>query len=73
MNFNTERARKSGKLPDRFYYQLNGKTAQENYDEILQKRREQYYQQLQQEKEIKEQLDKIIKKEVEELIKGFLK
>lgn len=29
-----EMLHKNGKMPDKVYYQLNGKTAQENYDAI---------------------------------------
>lgn len=31
---------KTGKCPDRYYNQLNGKTAQENYNAMLERRRE---------------------------------
>lgn len=30
--FDPNNLHKLGKLPDRYYYQLNGKTAQENYN-----------------------------------------
>lgn len=33
MDDTTRISRKMGKCPDRFYAQLNGKTAQENYEE----------------------------------------
>ena len=31
-------AREMGKVPDRYWYALNGKTAQENYTEIMNER-----------------------------------
>lgn len=33
MNFMTHYARSLGKLPDRYWYQLNGKSAQENHSQ----------------------------------------
>ena len=33
MTDNIEFARKQGKVPDRIWYQINGKSAQENYFE----------------------------------------
>ena len=37
-----EIARQRGKCPDRYYYQLNGKSAQENYNEIILERQQQF-------------------------------
>lgn len=37
-----ERLHNAGKMTDIIYYQVNGKTAQENYAEILTKRQKQF-------------------------------
>lgn len=39
----TEYNHKIGLLPDRYYYQLNGKSAEDNYREIYMKRQERLY------------------------------
>ena len=52
---------RTGKCPDRYYNQLNGKTADENYQAILARRQEYYRELLAQER-----LDKEIEKQVEE-------
>lgn len=38
-DFDIERLHKSGKMPDRYYYQQNGRTAQQNYIEQRDKMR----------------------------------
>ena len=38
MDLMTKLSYERGTLPDRFWYQLNGKSAQENYREIILKR-----------------------------------
>lgn len=37
--YNVDDLYESGKLPARYYNQLNGKTAQENYQKIVMRRR----------------------------------
>lgn len=39
-DFDIERLHKSGKMPNRYYYQQNGRTAQQNYIEQRDKMRE---------------------------------
>ncbi len=41
MYYDLEELHESGKMPDWVYYQLNGKTAQENYRKIQLKRQKQ--------------------------------
>ena len=41
MYYDIEELHESGKMPDWVYYQLNGKTAQENYRKIQLKRQKQ--------------------------------
>lgn len=50
---------RTGKCPDRYYNQLNGKTAQENYDAALHRRQE-----FIQEKLNQERLEALVEKEV---------
>ncbi len=40
MDLSTKFARENGMLPDRYWYQLNGRSAQENYIEYINKRGE---------------------------------
>jgi hypothetical protein len=40
--YSTEELHSIGYLPDRYYYQINGKTAQENYMTIKRQRAERY-------------------------------
>ena len=42
MDINTKIAYQRGQIPDRYWYQLNGKSAQENYNEIILVRQRQF-------------------------------
>ena len=66
-------------LPDIFKYQINGKTATENYIDILKQRKIQKEKERQIEKQVEEELQRQIDKKLssllesklEELLKGF--
>lgn len=66
-------------LPDIFKYQINGKTATENYIDILKQRKIQKEKQREIEKKVEEELQRQIDKKLsvllenklEELLKGF--
>lgn len=56
------------KAQGKYYYQLNGKSAEENYIEILKERQQERKQQ----RNIESQIEKIIADEItEEIIKAF--
>ena len=71
----------TGKMPDWIYYQMNGKTLQENYNSIVRKREAEFYKKLKEqerqkqqkelEAEIEKQAEKAIEKALEELLKDF--
>ena len=71
----------TGKMPDWIYYQMNGKTLQENYNSIVRKREVEFYKKLKEqerqkqqkelEAEIEKQAEKAIEKALEELLKDF--
>ena len=42
MDINTKLANQRGQIPDQYWYQLNGKSAQENYNEIILARQRQF-------------------------------
>ena len=77
----------SGKMPDNYYYQVNGKSAEENYIEITRKRRDKIKQQLKErqdklaaaaaqkqlEASIEKQAHKAIEKALDDVFKDFLK
>lgn len=70
-----EMLHKNEKMPDKVYYQLNGKTAQENYDAIKQKQREWLRSRAEQtrhdkeiEKEIEEKLEKTVEKALTDIL-----
>lgn len=74
--------RDTDKTPDIFKYQLNGKTASENYEEIKKQRRLKAQQEREQkqreieiekelEKQIEEKLSSLLESKLEELLKGF--
>lgn len=69
-------------IPDIFKYQMNGKTANENYQDILKQRRlkaQQEREKREREKEIEKELEKeietklsaLLETKLEELLKGF--
>lgn len=69
---------RTGKCPDRYYNQLNGKTAQENYEAALHRRQEFIQELLNQErlealveKEVQERLEETVAAALEDLLKGF--
>ena len=65
-------------IPDIYKYQLNGKTGQENYIDLLENRKK-AHKKIMEEKEIEKELEKQIEKKLsvlleqklEELLKGF--
>ena len=69
MDFSTQLAREMGKLPDIFWYQLNGKSAQENYND--QKNRK--HKKEKEEKDfIQRFLEGMLKAQMEALIKAAM-
>lgn len=62
-------------IPDIFKYQINGKTANENYQDILKNRRIKREKERQLEKElekqINEKLSSLLEEKLNELLKGF--
>lgn len=79
-----ERIYKAGKMPDRYYYQLNGKTADENWRDWHSKKQKkvaEYYEKQRQQKtisaqveqQIEQELEPLIENTIEELLGGFAK
>lgn len=69
---------RTGKCPDRYYNQLNGKTADENYQAILARRQEYYRELLAQErldkeieKQVEEQIEKAVASALDDIFKNF--
>lgn len=64
-----EIARQRGKCPDRYYYQLNGKSAQQNYVEQKKKKindtKEDY--------ETRQHIDEVVKQQVDRMAETILK
>lgn len=68
----------NGLMPDWIYYQLNGKSAEENYRDIINKRSAIYREQIikgkektELEKEIEKQAEKVIDKALDNIFKDF--
>ena len=68
----------TGKCPDWAYYQLNGKTTQENYNAIVARRHEYIQEKLNQErlealveKEVAERLEDTVADALEDIFAGF--
>ena len=68
----------TGQCPDWAYYQLNGKTAQENYNTILSRRNNGNLERMNRErfealveKAVAERLDKAVADALEDLLAGF--
>lgn len=67
------------KIPDIFKYQLNGKSAQENYNDIVKQRRIKRQQEREIEKQVEEELQRqidlklsaLLEEKLNELLKGF--
>ena len=79
-----ERIYKAGKMPDRYYYQLNGKTADENWRDQhskIQKNVAEYREKHRQQKDIsaelaqqvEQELEPLIENTIDELLGGFAK
>lgn len=75
-----ERIYKAGKMPDRYYYQLNGKTAGENWKDQhskIQKNVAEYLEKQRQQKtisaQVEQQIEPLIENTIEELLGGFAK
>lgn len=76
MFYNIEEEFRSGRLPSHIYFQLNGKSGQENWNEQHKLFLEQIEKQKAEEqikKDIEEQVEPIIEKTLAELLKGFNK
>lgn len=65
----------SGKMPDRYYNQLNGKSAQENYNAYKIKQRKQIAERREQQAEINAQIEQdlppLVEKALSEIFAGF--
>lgn len=73
-----ERLHDAGKMPDWWYYQVNGKTANENYVTIYNKRQQETKELLEQrnldaivEAELDKQIPKLIDKAIKDAFKSF--
>ena len=62
----------SGLMPDWVYYQVNGKTAQENYIDIVMKR-DQEYRDLLNEREVEESISKSLEETIGKCLDDILK
>ena len=60
---------KKGKIPQKYYNQLNGKTAQDNYKDIIDKRNAKREQEEQLKEQIKEQIDIVLSELLDNLNK----
>ena len=67
--YSIEELHSIGYLPDRYYYQSNGKNAQENYMTIKRQRAERYKNLLQ--PSFDNALEKAVDKALEDIFKGF--
>lgn len=64
----------TGQMPDWVYYQVNGKSFEENYNEICKKRHkelETYFNAKHIEKQIEKELEKTIDKALDDVLKKF--
>ena len=61
--------RSRGWMPDRYYYQLNGKSAQDNYAQILREREKNLLPLL--ENQIEKDLEPILEKVLSKLLDGL--
>lgn len=68
----------NGLMPDWIYYQLNGKSATENYYDMVKKRQRKFREEIlreqerkELEKEIEKELEKTIDKALDDILKGF--
>lgn len=64
-----ERARQRGKCPDRYYYQLNGKSAQQNYAEQKKKKTND----AKEDSETRQHVDEVVKQQVDRMAEKILK
>ncbi len=62
----------SGLMPDWVYYQVNGKTAQENYIDIVMKRDQEYRDSLN-EREVEESISKNLEETIDKYLDDILK
>ena len=67
-----EQLHNRGLMPDNIYYQINGKSLQENYMDILRKRQEQYRQDIEQQQYIDKYIDKCIDDKLSKCIETSL-
>ena len=67
MDKTTEIAYKRGLIPLRYYNQLNGKSAQENYEAIKEQIQKEYIDK----SAVEEEISQIIQEKLEEIFKGL--
>lgn len=67
MDKSTEIAYKRGLIPLRYYNQLNGKSAQENYEAIKEQIQKEYIDK----SAVEEEISQIIQEKLEEIFKGL--
>lgn len=60
-----------GLMPDKIYYQVNGKSLQENYTEILRKRQQQYNSDIKQQLYVDQYIDDKLNECVEEALQDI--
>ena len=62
----------SGKMPDAYYYQVNGKGIEENYIDIMRKRKGITARRNEIEKNIEKQIEKFISDTVDDILKSII-
>ena len=73
-NNDIEKLHQSGQMPDWIYYQLNGKSIEENFAEIYNKRQEEMREKMLAERldaKIEEEIDKIVPDMIDKAIKDI--
>ena len=71
MDKTTEYYYKIGKLPKWIYNQLNGKTAQENYQDYFLERQQKNIQEQIDQKELEKKIGELLEQKLEEILQGF--
>ena len=78
MYFDIEKAWRNGELPSIYYFQMNGKSAEENLNEQrrlfmeqIRKRKAEEQAKKELEKEVQQKVEAVLDETLEELFKGF--
>lgn len=78
MYFDIEKAWRNGELPSTYYFQMNGKSAEENLNEQrrlfmeqIRKRKAEEQAKKELEKEVQQKVEAVLDETLEELFKGF--